>query len=62
MDLPISSLVSPISGRSLIHQYKTEYMEMFIIISILVIIAGVFIVLRMKQKNDKDNPPHSPLR
>lgn len=36
--------------------------EKFIIISILVIIAGVFIVLRMKQKNDRENPPHSPLR
>jgi len=36
--------------------------EKFIVIAILVIIAGVFIVLRLKQKSDKENPPHSPLR
>lgn len=31
-------------------------MQEFIIISILVIIAGIFIVLRMKQKHDKKIP------
>ena len=37
-------------------------MEQILIISILVIIAGVFLVLRLKQRSDKKNPPHSPLR
>jgi uncharacterized protein YneF (UPF0154 family) len=37
-------------------------MERIIIISVLVVIAGIFIVLRLKQRSDKKNPPHSPLR
>jgi hypothetical protein len=37
-------------------------MEKFIVISIIVILATVLIVLRWKQKRDKENPPHSPLR
>jgi uncharacterized membrane protein len=41
---------------------KTWSMERIIIISVLVVIAGIFIVLRLKQRSDKKNPPHSPLR
>ena len=37
-------------------------MERILVISILVIIAGIFLVLRLKQRSDKKKPPHSPLR
>lgn len=37
-------------------------MERIILISILVVIAGIFLVLRLKQRSDKKDPPHSPLR
>jgi hypothetical protein len=37
-------------------------MERILVISILVIIAGIFLVLRLKQRSDKKNPPHTPLR
>jgi len=37
-------------------------MEKFIVIAIIVILAGTIVVLRMKKARDKKNPPHSPLR
>jgi hypothetical protein len=37
-------------------------MEKFIVIAIIVILAGTIIVLRLKRIRDKKNPPHSPLR
>jgi len=45
------------------YQYiESSIMEKFIVIAIIVILAGIIIVLRLKRVRDKKNPPHSPLR